>query len=300
MLVSVIIPCHNAEKYIAECIESVMTQTYRDIEMILVENNSSDSTLKLLHEFSTKYPDKVKVLTETKPGASLARNAGLSIAKGEWVQFLDADDLLLPNKISNQVQLVSGSVANLVAGNYLRIENCNTEKIFTVKNSWEGLIIGRLGVTSSNLWRKSSLLAVGGWDDIKSSQEAMLMFKLLQQNNEVIFDDEFNAIKMERSNLSISKTNVKDNIIRYIELRIAIWKYLQSTGNLTEYLLRVLKINVFDSIKILYTENAEAGLRLYNEYVKHKFKPIQSSSTSFLYLVLYKVAGFRMVQNIIG
>ncbi len=299
-LISVIIPCHNAEKFISECIESVIQQTYKETEIICIENNSSDNTLLVLNNYKKKYPDKVIVLIESQHGASVARNSGLKIAKGEWIQFLDADDILLPEKLRTQMNLISETNSDLIVGNYSRTENNKTENIIQIKNSWEGLIKGRLGFTSSNLWKKSVLINVGGWDNVRSSQEAILMFKILKQNSIVLFDEEFNTIKMERTLSSISKTNVKDNIIRYIELRINIWEYLKSSGQLTNNLLNVLKINVFDSIRILYSENKEAGIELYIKYVKNKFEPVSSSSSSAFYLFFYKLLGFKVIQKILG
>jgi len=298
--VSVIIPCHNAEKFIGECLESVIQQTYTETEIICVENNSSDNTLSVLNEYQKNHPQKIIIISESQPGASLARNSGLAIAKGEWIQFLDADDILLPEKINSQINLISQTNSDLVVGNYSRTENNKTENIIQIKNSWEGLIKGRLGFTSSNLWKKSVLINVGGWDNIKSSQEAVLMFKILKQEGIVLFDEKFNTVKMERTSSSISKTNVKDNIIRYIELRISIWDYLKSSTQLTDHLMNVLKINVFDSIRILYSENKEAGIDLYNKYVKDKFEPVSSSSSSAFYLFLYKLMGFRLTQKILG
>jgi len=298
--VSVIIPCHNAEKFIGECLESVIQQTYTETEIICVENNSSDNTLSVLNEYQKNHPQKIIIISESQPGANLARNSGLAIAKGEWIQFLDADDILLPEKINSQINLISQTNSDLVVGNYSRTENNKTENIIQIKNSWEGLIKGRLGFTSSNLWKKSVLINVGGWDNIKSSQEAVLMFKILKQEGIVLFDEKFNTVKMERTSSSISKTNVKDNIIRYIELRISIWDYLKSSTQLTDHLMNVLKINVFDSIRILYSENKEAGIDLYNKYVKDKFEPVSSSSSSAFYLFLYKLMGFRLTQKILG
>ncbi len=298
--VSVIIPCYNAESYIGECIESVLSQSYKNIEIICVENNSSDNTLSVLTTYLTKFPEKLVLLKETKPGASVARNTGLSVAKGEWIQFLDADDILLPEKIMTQLKLAVESDADMVVGNYSRTENSITEKIVQIKDSWEGLIKGRLGFTSSNLWKRTTLTKVGGWDDIKSSQEAYLMFKILKEKGKIIFDEEFNTIKMERTRNSISKTNVKDNITRYIELRIAVWNFLDSSKQMTGHIQNVLKINIFDSIRILYSENKDAGISLHNQYVKNKFIPVSSSSTSGIYLFLYKLLGFKLVQKLRG
>ena len=206
----------------------------------------------------------------------------------------------MKDKISEQIKLITDTKIELIVGNYSEEADNKGKEIKSSKDSWEGLIIGRLGYTSSNLWKRESIMNVGGWDDIKSSQEAYLMFKLLKKNAKIIYDESFNTLKIERNKNSISKTNVKDNIIRYIELRILIWEYLISTSHINTDLLRVLKINVFDSIRILYSENNEAGVELYNKYVKQKFKPIVSSSTSIVYLILYKLVGFNLAQRLIS
>ena len=102
-LVSVIIPLYNAEKYIAETIQNVLNQTYQPIEIIIVDDGSTDRSLSVAKSFES---ENVKVFSQTNKGASAARNYGLREAKGEFIQFLDADDLLSANKIEEQVGLL--------------------------------------------------------------------------------------------------------------------------------------------------------------------------------------------------
>ena len=82
-----------------------MEQTWLDLELICVDNNSSDATLDILRTRLTEVPNAM-VLSEKKKGASAARNRGLKEASGNWIQFLDADDFLMPHKISTQVELL--------------------------------------------------------------------------------------------------------------------------------------------------------------------------------------------------
>ena len=117
MFVSVIIPCLNVEEYIEDCLASVYNQSYKQFEVICIENNSKDNTLSKLRGLEDDlYPDLI-VLEESKPGACAARNKGLSVAKGEWVQFLDADDTLKPGKLEHQIKLLKSKKAiSFVAG----------------------------------------------------------------------------------------------------------------------------------------------------------------------------------------
>ena len=90
-LISVIIPVYNAENYLAECVESILSQTYANVEIILVNDAATDSSGELCSAFEKNHLN-VKVISKGNGGAAMARNAGLDLASGEWVIFQDADD----------------------------------------------------------------------------------------------------------------------------------------------------------------------------------------------------------------
>lgn len=102
-LVSIIIPVYNAESYLAETIKSALEQTWQNKEIIIIDDGSTDNSLHIAKNFEC---DLVKVLFQQNKGASAARNIGLKEAKGEYIQFLDADDLLSNNKIEVQINLL--------------------------------------------------------------------------------------------------------------------------------------------------------------------------------------------------
>ena len=103
-LVSVIIPLYNAEKHIKKCILSLYNQTYSNIEIIVVNDGSTDNSLSILSQINKN--GEIKIISQKNKGASAARNKGLSIAKGSYIQFLDADDNLPVNKIENQIKIL--------------------------------------------------------------------------------------------------------------------------------------------------------------------------------------------------
>lgn len=94
--ISVIVPLFNAEKYAKRCIESVLKQTYENFELILINDGSKDITGDICDDYAAK-ENRIKVIHKINGGVSSARNAGLDIAKGEWITFLDADDWIEPN-----------------------------------------------------------------------------------------------------------------------------------------------------------------------------------------------------------
>lgn len=109
-LVSIIIPVYNAERYLAETITSVLAQTYQNKEIILVDDGSADDSFTVAEKFTDPC---IKILKQVHKGAAAARNLGLQAAKGEYIQFLDADDLLSPDKIEAQVICLAGSDTDL-------------------------------------------------------------------------------------------------------------------------------------------------------------------------------------------
>ncbi len=246
-MLSVIIPTYNSEKYIRRAVESVFKQTYKEYEIILIDNNSSDDTVNILYEYLKKYPETIKVLHESKQGSPAARNKGLFEAKGEWIQFLDADDELLPGKFATQVALANNSPIDVVVGSCSRYKTFVNGEIKEIPRRietdvWRGLLTSRLGITSANLWRKKPLLAVNGWsENISSSQEYDLLFRLLKNNAIVEFCPLVQTIVHITEN-SISSSQNEDRIIEImtnsIKLRIDIKAYLKSQGKLTKELIR--------------------------------------------------------------
>lgn len=99
-LVSILIPCHNAAPWLAATLESTLAVTWPEREIIVVDDGSTDASLDILRNYEGR---GIRVIEQPNRGASAARNAALRAARGDWFQFLDADDLLAPDKIANQL-----------------------------------------------------------------------------------------------------------------------------------------------------------------------------------------------------
>jgi glycosyltransferase involved in cell wall biosynthesis len=110
MRITVIIPFLNMRRYLSDAVESVYGQTFTDWEMLLVDDGSDDSSLELALEYARRDPARVRVLAPSSSsghGASAARNRGLQIARGDFIAFLDADDIWLPEKLERQIRLLT-------------------------------------------------------------------------------------------------------------------------------------------------------------------------------------------------
>jgi glycosyltransferase involved in cell wall biosynthesis len=168
-LVSVVIPAFNAERYLGPAIESVLTQTYSDLELVVVDDGSTDGTASVVEACRDS---RVRLLRQSNAGVGAARNRGLEATTGSWVGFLDADDMWFPAKLERQLTVFA-------AAPELRAVGCLMEYV-----SDSG---GRLGVAgvpigpreqhlvaegrlnpfppSAPLFRRAALTAVGGYDE---------------------------------------------------------------------------------------------------------------------------------------
>lgn len=221
MLVSVIIPCYNVEAYVARALDSALAQTHRPLEIIAVDNNSTDGTLAILRQYEQRYPELITVLQEPKQGAPAARNLGLRHAKGEWLQFLDADDVILPGKVGGQVGLVEAGV-DYVAGAYESLDLDGTRILIPVMEDpvmgvMEGL---QGGSTISNLWRKASIEGVAGWkESLKGGQDIDLMMRLLIRGATVKIDHRILTQGRQRPSGQITQSNPPEHLKIHIRLR---------------------------------------------------------------------------------
>lgn len=302
MLVSIIIPCFNVEDYIEECIQSVLNQKHSDIEIICVDNDSSDKTFSILQRLALQYPNQIKVLQEYKKGAPAARNAGIAIAKGEWIQFLDADDLLLPEKIQHQLALISNKPNSaFVVGPYFS-QDVNGNKIIRtlkIKDVFKAIFTTNLGITSSNLFNAEKVREIFGWnEELKSSQEADLMFRLLKKGDDLIFDDIPYTIIRERVSGQISQRNPKEKWLHYISLRLEIINFLKQRKS--EYFLKEKSFyygNLFTQLRTLAKYNVQEADVIFRNNFEPSF--IKGDELPFsIYKVMFKVLGFKKTEQL--
>ena len=124
-LISIIIPFYNQENYFDSCIESALTQTYTNTEIIVVNDGSDKVFEDKLEKLQSKYPDKIKLLTQENKGAGAARNLGIENSKGEYIAFLDSDDFWLPNKLEHQMNILKKNKIDFIHNSYLIVNDEN-------------------------------------------------------------------------------------------------------------------------------------------------------------------------------
>ncbi len=109
-LVSVVVPVFNRESYVRESIDSILAQTYKSVEIIAVNDGSTDDSLSVLEGYRDQFPRQVVVIDQPNAGQVVARNNALAEAKGQYIAFLDSDDAWMPNKLERQIPLFRANV----------------------------------------------------------------------------------------------------------------------------------------------------------------------------------------------
>jgi len=170
-LVSILIPCHNAGPWLGATLESALAQTWPNREIILVNDGSTDHSLALARGFESR---GVRVLDQPNQGAAAARNAALRVAQGDWIQFLDADDLLAPDKIARQIALDGGDVP-MLSGSWGRFHDDPAGTVWDhspLLRDLSALEFARAYLSTNSMmhpaaWlvRRAPVLAAGPWDE---------------------------------------------------------------------------------------------------------------------------------------
>lgn len=176
--VSIIIPMYNAEEFIGSCLKSVLSQDYYNLEVIVIDDGSTDLSLEALESFK----NRVIIFSQENSGAPVARNRGLLIASGKYVKFLDSDDVLEEGVIKRQVEKLESLKENdIVYGDYY-LDNGSYLKLIKTKLRHKSLaasLILQDILIATPLYRKLQLNSVGGFDEsLKSGQEWELHIRL--------------------------------------------------------------------------------------------------------------------------
>lgn len=214
-LISIVVPMHNAKKYIEDTVRSVLEQTYEAWELILVDDCSTDETLEVVNRMIEDMPqgtrEKVRLLAlEENVGAANTRNAGMQIAEGEYLCFLDADDIWMPTKLEKQIAFmkerdIAFSFTDYEFGD---ADAVGTGKIVHVPEK----IVYRQALQNTTIFTSTVMFHVTkiGWDNLQmpniKSEDTALWFKLLRmgwsayglQDNLVIYRRPLNSLSSNK------------------------------------------------------------------------------------------------------
>jgi len=249
--VSILIPAYNAENWIRQAIDSALAQTYPNKEVIVVDDGSTDGTRDVIRSFG----EKICFVPSSHLGGNAARNLLLKTSSGEWLQYLDSDDYLLPGKVAGQIGELqaNGDVFDVICSPYiLRNENNGQERLIELALPLdvpgEYISWGRFW-TGAFLMRRCALIEVGRWkEDQVACQEHELLLRFMRSGKRFGLWNEAAAVYRQHGTATVSK---KDPL-RTIRLRM----YL--TNQCEDFLRQEQRLNSVYS-RLLYTARLDCA-----------------------------------------
>ena len=197
-LVSVIIPAYNIEEYIGRCLDSVLSQTYENLEIIVVDDGSSDGTGKILDDYERK-DSRIKVIHKENGGVSSARNKGLDVATGGYIGFVDGDDLIAPEMYETLVNLLEEEDADIAHCGYQMVfpdrvdyyYNTGKRKVQTRKEGLKDLLSGEMiepGLVNK-LYRKNVIKDHRLDETVKINEDLLMNYQVFKNSRKSVYYD---------------------------------------------------------------------------------------------------------------
>ncbi|EOU1488039.1 glycosyltransferase [Clostridium perfringens] len=276
MDLSIIIPVYNSEEYLDDCLKSVINQTVNSKEVIIVNDGSTDSSKEIIKKYSDNY-EFIKVITKKNQGVSIARNDALKIAKGEYIAFVDSDDIIYENMFDEMVTLAKKNCADIVECDYQRFradedvvydyENCNSINVLYEKKALieflnfniKGYLCTKIYKRKNIIENKIKFLNFNCFEDMMFNLEAFN-----NCNTYVKINKDFYKYRIVDTSLSCK---INENHIKIYSIQMKIWNnYIDLfANNEIKDDINIFKIKTFVTL-IIWFFNSKKEIFIVDNY----------------------------------
>lgn len=334
MKISIIVPVYNAEEYLSKCLESLVNQTYRNIEIILVDDGSIDASPQMCDEYAQK-DDRIIVIHKENEGLSLTRNVGMTAITGDFFTFVDSDDWLISNYVESLVVALEDNVVDIVFTSYVKeykskhvgVSLFPEDKIVfkTSEGSNEVLrrLVGEIGDELQHPEKIENLNTAWGkcyrtakfkqlkFEDSNEIRSEDLWFNIqsfyLTEGSMYINNHGYHYNKQnERSIVSTytphlaEKFNKLNNMIEdFIRLHSLGENYILALNNRRVLMLLTIAINEFSNQKVSFWQRSKKMKVILNgqEYTK-AFRKFEYGKLSFVYRIFFKACEKKQAMKV--
>ncbi|MGL5583222.1 MAG: glycosyltransferase family 2 protein [Cetobacterium sp.] len=313
--ISIIVPIYNAENYLEKCIDSILNQTFKDFELILVNDGSLDNSGKICDEYAQK-DKRIVVIHKTNGGLSSARNIGLDIAKGEYIGFVDSDDWIEPEMYE---VLYNSCIQNKSDVSVIGINTCQNGEIIKKIKHLNKVYIGEeiieeitsnknnnIGWTVWNKLWKFEKIKYLRFKEGRIYEDGLFLYQSLGNINSISIENDC-YYNYRTDNVSITRSNISIKNMSFLENTIDIYNsipskyakkiFINDLIYYTEYiLLEILKensikrnLNILNEIKIFYKKNSKIIDNENDLKGISKIKFVLLRKNPLLYLLIKKI-----------
>jgi glycosyltransferase involved in cell wall biosynthesis len=295
--VTIAIPCYNAVQWLGVAVESALAQTAPACEIIIVDDGSTDGSLEIAQAFG----GRVRLIAGEHRGGNAARNTALEAARGEWMQFLDADDFLEPPKLAQQfAEAGNGAEADVIfspvlideAGTRVRSTLDPTHDIYAQWIAWE------LPQTGGALWRKDALLRIGGWKEGQPCcQEHELYARALMAGLRFVFGPSAHAVYRVWSEGTVCRRDPRQLVRVKTQLIDDMCKWLQARGYWTETHRRLAGRACFEMARTIAKYDPAEAAAYHRDRRAHGLMLPVGPAAPLRYRLVYHTLGFASAEK---
>lgn len=251
-LITIVVPIYNVERYLEKCLTSIILQTYKNLEIILVNDGSTDNSLKICEEFK-KNDDRIKIINQKNAGLSAARNTGINEATGEYIAFIDSDDFVSCKFIENLYKEALKNNCDIVCCDFYYINEIEKKwyikekenKVYTSIEAIKDIFIG------------------------KQNTEVMTWNKLYRLELFNKYDIRFPVGKLNEDNFTTYKLYYYSNTISLINDKL--YYYLQRKNSIMNTSFNKKRLDILDSISEVKTFFSDKSVNLENEIKAYEY-----------------------------
>lgn len=311
--VSIIVPVYNLENYIENTVASLLAQTYQNIEIILIDDGSTDTSLAVIKELAIT-DDRIVYTTQPNGGAAKARNTGLTLATGEFITFVDGDDMLSPNAIADNIDFFSEDKVDWVAfsirrvdakGNYIQTKGVYEDFVIhsyeeISSESFVPYFYSRKlsGVACAAIYRKSSIDSIS-FTEGKYYEDSIYFIDLLCNTRCAVLSDKGEYLYVDRDNSSQRAALDLPHLDSMLYVHQKRQKMFRHLFPIFEELYNQEETNYFYFLKnevSKKTEGADVCMRKFNE---KKMSSIRFDFKKELKYYIYTILGYKRVKSLL-
>ena len=302
MLVSILIPCHNAEKWIAQAIQSALSQTHRSCEVHVIDDGSTDGSLSIIKQFG----NKITWTSRENRGSNVTRNELLNRARGDWVQFLDSDDYLETDKVSTQLReaqsdsdvLFSPVIEESWKGERMHARRAghldDQTDVMTHWLSW------RVCQTGAALWKTQAIKYIGGWNEKQPCcQDNEIMLRAQQAELRLQLTPTARTVYRLWSDDTLCHRDPRKTLMEKTRLIDKALAWLKQTNQLSHaHIAAAEEVFYATSRTLMKVDHKVASNYLQERRERGLGKPRPTAATPRSYCLAFNYLGFKCAEQL--